>query len=232
MLTGADSFLEDGFMAKIKTPKPENMAELMQQIGDVPLERIRTNPPPGTATEKDVLAAEALPRKRLCELVDGVLIEKAMAAKESLLAGLVIQFLGTHVTGNNLGAVLGADGMLRILPGMVRIPDISFISWDRVPGGVFPNDPIANLIPELAVEVISPSNTKGEMARKLKDYFIAGVQLVWLIYPKTETAEVYTAPDVKTKIGKNGSLDGGAVLPGFSLSLKSLFENLGRRHAV
>ncbi len=220
-------------MAKKKPPPPpDNLAEVLQQIGDVPLERIRMNPPLGTATEKDVIAAELLPRKRLCELVDGVLIEKVMAAQESLLALEIGRHLGNFVTGNELGVVLGADGMLRVLPGIVRIPDICFIAWDRIPGGVFPNDPIAELVPNLAIEVMSPSNTRSEMARKLKDYFLSGVDLVWLIFPKTQSAEVYTAPDEKTKIARNGSLDGGDVLPGFTLSLKELFSVIHRRKAV
>jgi Uma2 family endonuclease len=219
-------------MARIKSPMHENLAELMHLIGDVPLKRVRTNPPPGTATEKDVLAAEALPRKCLCELVDGVLIEKVMAASESLLAGKIIQELRNFAENKDLGVVLGEGGMLRIIPHMVRIPDACFISWEQIPGGIFPKDPIAKLVPELAAEVISPGNTKGEMARKLRDYFFSGVRLVWLIYPKTQTAEVYTDPESKMKVGKNGNLDGGNVLPGFALSLKDLFGSLSRRKAV
>ena len=219
-------------MARKKPPLPDNLAELMHQIGDVPLERIRMYPPPGTATERDVIAAELLPRKRLCELVDGVLIEKPMSTKESILALRIGRHLDVHVSANDLGVVGGADGMLRVLPGIVRLPDVWFISWDRVPGGIIPDEPVAELIPDLAIEVISPSNTKGEMARKLKDYFVSGVRLVWLIYPKKETAEAYTDPDTKTIIGKNGSLDGSDVLPGFALSLKDLFSVLRRRKAV
>ena len=63
----------------------DNLAELMERLGHVPLDRIRMRPPPGTATEKDVLAAEREPRKRLCELIDGVLVEKAVGVQESLL---------------------------------------------------------------------------------------------------------------------------------------------------
>jgi len=219
-------------MAKTKTPRFENVAEILEQIGDVPLERIRMNPTPGLATEKDVIAAEALPRKRLCELVDGVLIEKVMSTKESRLAVKVAHLLENFVEEKDLGAIFGADGILRVMPGIVRMPDVCFISWDHIPGGVIPDDPIADLVPDLAIEVMSPSNTKGEMDRKLRDYFISGVQLVWLIYPKKQTAEVYTAPDAFTKTAKNGTLDGGAVLPGFHLSLRDVFSSLSRRKAV
>ena len=119
--------------------------------------------------------------------------------------------------------------MLRILPNQVRIPDVSFISWDRLPEGKLPPEPIARLAPDLAVEVLSPSNTKGEMDRKLKDYFAAGVRLAWLIDPPSQTAEVYTSPTEVRHVGKNQALDGGDVLPGFRLPLKQLFARAERR---
>lgn len=211
-----------------KQPKFDNLAELMEQLGGVPLERIRMRPPPGTATEKDVLAAEREPRKRLCELVDGVLVEKAMGVRESLLAAEIIQLLGPFVRENALGIVLGADGMIRTFPDQVRIPDVSFISWERYPGGEVPDEGISSFVPNLAVEVLSPGNTKAEIDRKLRDYFLAGVELAWVIDPKTQTAKSYTTPEDVQRIGKTGSLDGGSVLPGFRLSLKQLLASLRR----
>jgi Uma2 family endonuclease len=207
----------------------ETLAELLEQIGDVPLNRIRLHPPPGTATEEDVLKELEAPRKRLCELVDGVLVEKAMGAIESLLGSEIARQLGNFVDERDLGAVLGADGTLRVLPKMVRMPDVSYISWDRVPGGEFPPEPIPDLVPNLAVEVFSAGNTRKEMQRKLKDYFLAGVELVWIVYPKTQTAEAYTSPTTRKRIGKTGTIDGGSVLPGFSLSVPALFERVHRR---
>lgn len=201
----------------------ESVADLVDHLGNVPLNRIRLKPPPGLATEKDVLAAENEPRKALCELIDGILVDKVMGAAESLLGVTFIRLLDQFVVENDLGAVLGPDGMLRLAPGRVRIPDVSFISWDRMPGGEFPKKAIPSLAPDLAVEILSPSNTKKEMELKLQDYFQAGTRLVWLIQPKTQTAEVYTAPEEMYPVGKNQSLDGGDVLPGFKLALKELF---------
>jgi Uma2 family endonuclease len=203
--------------------QPENLAELLERLGDVPLARIRTQPPPGTATEKDVLAARDALDKRLCELVDGVLVEKTVGAEESVFAMAIGQLLLNFVRSRNLGVVLGPDGMLRILPKQVRIPDVCFISWDRLPGRKFPKKPIPHLAPNLAVEVLSASNTKKEMERKLRDFFAAGVELVWLVQPKTQTAEAYTSPVEKRHIGKEESLDGGTVVPGFSLPLEEIF---------
>ncbi len=215
-------------MATTTTPTAETLAELLERLGNVPPDRIRTRPAPGTATEQDVIDALEADRKRLCELVDGVLVEKAMGTKESLVAVVIAHRLWSFLEQHDLGLVIGADGPLRLLPGLVRFPDVSFISWGRLPEGL-PDEAIAGVVPDLAVEVLSSSNTKGEIQRKLRDYFLSGVQLVWILNPKTETAEVYTRPDRKRRVGKTGSLDGGDVVPGFLLPLQELFARANRR---
>jgi Uma2 family endonuclease len=209
--------------------KLETFADLLHQIGDVPLDRIRLRPAPGLATEKDVVAAREGPERRLCELVDGVLVEKAMSTRESLLAVLLAHLLWDFLEEEDLGLVLGADGALRLRLGLVRIPDVSFIPWSRLPGGELPDDPIAGVVPTLAVEVLSENNTKAEMDRKLREYFAAGVRLVWFIEPDTQTATVYSSPTKARRIEKDGSLEGGKVLPGFTLVLKDLFARARRR---
>ncbi len=125
----------------------DTLAELIEQLGGIPLHRIRRKPPPGTATEKDVLAALKGPHKRLCELVDGVLVEKAMGSRESLLGGVIVRLVGNFVAAEDLGAVLPADGMLRLMPGLVRIPDVSFIAWDNIPGRRFSKAPLPPTFP-------------------------------------------------------------------------------------
>lgn len=180
------------------------------------------------AEEEDVLRIESQ-ESRLCELVDGVLIEKDMASYESYVAMVLGHLLMSFLDEHDLGIVLGADGMLRLAPGLVRIPDVSFIAWDQLPGRIFPEEPIARLYPDLAVEVISAGNTAGEMRRKLRDYFTAGTRLVWLITPKTRTAEIYTSPRQRKKLTEADSLEGGTVLPGFTLPLGSLFARAAKR---
>jgi Uma2 family endonuclease len=207
----------------------ETMADLVARLGGVPLDRLRIPPAPGMATEKDLIAALEGPQKRICELVDGVLVEKPMGTKEALLGGVIAHRLWDHVEPQDLGVIIPADGPLRPWLGLVRIPDVSFVSWDRIPRGEFPDDPIAGIIPNLAVEVLSKGNTPREMQRKLQEYFAAGVQLVWLIDPRTQTAESYVSPTKKRKTTRNQALDGGAVLPGFTLALKDLFAILRRR---
>jgi Uma2 family endonuclease len=209
-------------------PAEWSLADLQEHLGGIPAERIRLFPPPGYAIEEDVLQA-AQREGRLCELEDGVLVEKPMGWYESLLAGLIIGELNEFLRRHNLGKALGADGTVRILPGIVKIPDVSFISWKRWPRQRLPRRPIPALIPDLVIEVLSETNTRREMEDKLRRYFEAGVQLVWFVDPATHAADAYTSPADVTHIEPSGELDGGEVLPGFRLSLPSLFELADRQ---
>jgi len=182
-------------------------------------------PPPGTATEEDLIVAS----RPVVELVDGVLVEKAVGTREALLAGEVLRLVGNFVAEQDRGVVLPPDGMLRLEPGVVRIPDVSFIPWDRIPGGRMPDEPIASLVPDLAVEVLSEGNTRKEIDRKLREYFFAGARLAWVIDPRKQTARIYTSPTEYRHVGKGGNLEGGAVLPGFRLHLPDLFARLEQR---
>jgi len=203
----------------------ETLADLLQRLGNIPLERVRMHPPPGRATVRDVIEIERK-ENRLCELVDGVLVEKTVGYQESFLAVFLSRVLGNHVEPRDLGLVAGADGMMSLARGLVRIPDVSFVSWDRLPGRHFPKAPVPKLAPDLAVEVLSPSNTAEEMARKLREYFAAGVRLVWFVDPRTRTVTVYTGPDQSKVLSEAETLNGEPVLPGFALSLKDLFAKL------
>src|SRR4029453_147368 len=118
------------------------LADLLERFGPIPAARIRYDPPPGTATEQDVLALEAR-ENRLFELVDGVLVEKPMGFYASFLAIRLAQLLLAFVEQHALGIVAGADGMLRLAPGLVRIPRVSFVSWDRLPPRRGPRQPIS-----------------------------------------------------------------------------------------
>ncbi len=206
-------------------PRVESLADFLEQLGNVPLERIRVRAPLGAATEQDILDIYER-EKRLYELVDGILVEKAMGFRESVLAMALIAFLRGFVRPRNLGLVAGEGGMMRLAPGLVRIPDVSFISWDHIPGRRMPAEPIPDLYPDLAVEVLSTSNTTAEMLRKCREYFAAGARLVWLIDPVARTVTVYTAPERWTVLDESQTLDGGDVLPGFILPLRDLFAEL------
>jgi Uma2 family endonuclease len=203
--------------AKNGRPDPTwTVARLSKYFGVAP-ERLILHPRPGMATEDDLLYVNE--RDRLCELVDGVLVEKAMAVRESLLAVILVHLFESYLKQHNLGFVLGPDGGLRLLSGLIRAPDVSFISWKRLPDGKVPEEPVPSLAPDLAVEIISKGNTRKEMDRKVKEYFAGGVKLVWLMHPKKRTVEVYTSVRDHHTVREPESLDGGDLLPGFSIDL-------------
>jgi Uma2 family endonuclease len=201
-------------------------AELHARLGGVPLTRIRTQPPPGTATEDDLLR----PHGPTCELIDGVLVEKAMGARESVLGMYIGRLLGEHVEAEDLGLVLGEAGFLRLTGGQIRAPDVTFVPWSEFPGGEAPEDEAFwSVAPVLAVEVLSPTNTRAEIDRKLSELFAAGCKLAWVIDPATKTAKVYTSAKKFKEFDATGTLEGGKVLPGFKLSLADLFAATKRK---
>ncbi|HBE69610.1 MAG TPA: Uma2 family endonuclease [Planctomycetaceae bacterium] len=202
------------------------LAELVEHLGNVDLQRIRVEPAPGLARPRDVQRIRER-EKRLFELVDGVLVEKVMGFRESLVALAIARLIGAFVSRLNLGVVAGADGMMRLLDDTVRIPDVAFIAWAKLPGGKVPDHAVPNVCPSLAVEVLSAGNTVTEMRRKRAEYFEAGVEIVWEIdiedryltaYTQSEEPDRYEAHDVVTC----------SVLPGFVLPLEEVFEELDR----
>lgn len=207
----------------------ESMADVLARLGDIPLERLRVPPAPGLATESDLLAALEAPRKRICELIDGTLVEKALGFRESLLTGRFFVMLDQFVAPRNLGLLTVPDGMLRLFVGRVRAPDIAFIPWDALPDRRVPDEPIPAVAPDLAVEILSESNTPGEMRLKREDYFRAGTRLVWEVEPRRRTLTTYTRVDpADAVLTVTDTVRGDPVLAGFSLPLTDLFLALDR----
>jgi Uma2 family endonuclease len=208
--------------------KYATMADVYARIGDVPPERILAFPVPGTATEQDLLDSTIV-GDRGHELVDGILVEKAMGARSDYLATWISYLLLSFLEDHNVGAVFGAQTGIRFKIGLVRMPDVSFIRWDSVddpdeieePDGAFIEYP-----PDLAVAVLSPGNTPKEMAIKLDEYAKVGVKLVWYVDPERKEVDVYPKGKAKAKktVGTDGTLDGGDVLPGFTLPVAKIFE--------
>jgi Uma2 family endonuclease len=205
------------------------VAELLERLGNIPPDRVLLQPALGTATEQDVLRL-AEHEDRLCELVDGVLVEKPMGTPEAVVAMAVSRALDVFVDDADLGIVLPPDGMLRLSPGLVRIPDVSFISRARLAGRRIADHRLLPLAPNLAIEVLSHSNTDAEMRRKIGEYFGYGAELVWLIDPARgrRTVAVYTSPDDVNMLGEEDHVDGGRVLPGFTMSVRMMFAKLDR----
>ncbi len=154
----------------------ENAADWLRALGDVPLERIVFDPWPGTATEEDLLLFVERD-KRLCELIDGTLVKKTMGYWEAMITIALAARLSIYVNEHDLGAVSGVDSTMRMSSsGRVRLPDIAFVSKERLPKT---RTPIPTLAPDLAVEVLSEGNTPDEITQKPREYFESGTRLAW-----------------------------------------------------
>ena len=208
-------------------PAPTSFATLADVIaaaGGVPPEWIIYHPVPGTATEADVVALDGA--DFTCELVNGILIREPMGNKDDRIAFNFGTYINIFVLKHNLGVMGGAQALLRLRPGLVRLPDVCFTPWDTIADededGAFQDAP-----PALVVEVLSPSNTAKAMARKLEDYAAAGVKLAWYVDPRRREVDIYVAARLKSKktLTVADTLSGGKVLPGFTLPVKTIFED-------
>lgn len=195
--------------------------DLGTHLGDIPLSRVRFDPLPGTATVED--AVRISETDTLCELIDGTLVEKAMGYWESNIGVELAALLRNFVREHRSGLIFGSDGMIQVRPGQVRMPDVAFYSWGRLPKDRRSACPAVS--PDLAVEVISRGNTRREMARKRDEYFAAGTRLVWIVDPAARSVEVWSAatPAQAVTLGETDRLTGGDVLPGFEVALAELF---------
>lgn len=204
--------------------KPRTVAELLARLA-APPERVLLEPRPGTATEEDLLD-----QPRLCELIDGVLVEKTMGFFESRWAVTLNFYMELYLDENPIGFTLNGSGMCRVNPEQVRLPDASFFSWDHFPGKSLPTDEaILDRSPDLAVEILSRGNTKAEMERKRHEYFAAGTKIYWEVDPRKRIAKVYTSVNRHKVVDEEGTLSGGVVLPGFSLAMRTWWEKAEKR---
>lgn len=156
------------------------------------------------------------------ELVQGELITMAPAgARHGKIGMRIALHLGNHVVARNLGATYTSDTgfVLSHDPDSVRMPDASFVRRERdVPvEEFFPGHP------DLAVEVISPSDRYTEVDAKVREYLSAGAQMVIVVNPRNQTAAVHT-PAGSKHLSIDDTLDGGDVVPGWRLPLSEIFE--------
>jgi len=202
-----------------------NGDEFLHSLGEVSMSRVIWTPWPGTATEEDLLLLVERD-KRLCELIDGTLVEKPMGSYESFLAGWLITYLNIFLEANPIGVVTGEAGLMRMKSERVRIPDVGFISFARLNGVDFSAERISSIAPDLAVEVFSEGNTAAEMQQKKLEYFASGTRLFWIIYPKARTVHIFEQPtDEPIQIlSEHDTIEGWTVVPGFKLELSKLFN--------
>lgn len=204
------------------------LAELADRLGGIAVERIVLDPAPGTATEGDCLRL-GKSRGAILELVDGVLVEKAMGFWEARLGSLLAARLVQYCEEHDIGIVLADGGYTRMNKGNVRVPDAAVYPWASFPDSTAPDEKVSSTCPMLVVEVLSRDNTRAEIAMKLKEFFASGTVLAWVIDPAKRTAKVHTSPTKFTTLDDTGTLDGADVVPGFRCTLADLFAAGERR---
>ncbi len=154
------------------------------------------------------------------ELIAGEIVEKMVSnPRSSSIGALFAGFLAVYVRQHDLGRVTGADGGY-VIGKEQYIPDAAFISRVRQP--VQPSDAYNPLAPDLAVEVLSPTNDDNQMRIKIANYLAAGT-VVWLADPDKQRVEVYRSGQAPQVLGIDNELDGGDVLPGFRLPVRDIF---------
>jgi Uma2 family endonuclease len=171
--------------------------------------------------------APAVESDGLYEVVDGQVVEKMMGAYESQMARLIVAQLLGFLQQNPVGTV-EFETLFLIDParGLKRRPDVVFISGERWPlGRRAPKRDAWDLVPDLMIEIVSPNNSAAEVVEKVEDYFRAGARLVWVVYPIQGVVHVFETPRTAHVLRRDDVLDGGDVLPGFTLPLATLFED-------
>jgi Uma2 family endonuclease len=176
--------------------------------------------------EQNQITTSAAEDERLYEVVDGERRElEPMGAFETALASALAYYLGPFALQHKLGLVVTETlFVLDAHRNLKRRPDVAFVSYPRWPDDQVPRAEAWDVVPDLAVEVISPTNLAEEIDDKLTDYFAAGVRLVWVLFPVSGRLYVYQSPERVTGLDRSDELNGGDVLPGFRLPVAALFE--------
>ena len=162
----------------------------------------------------------------LYEVIDGRVVEKPMGVYEVWLAGEVYDLVNRHVKDNSLGRVVQEMIFdLRPTVDRERRPDVAYISFERwARNRRVPQTRSWAVVPDLAIEIVSPTNTAYEVADKLEEYFRVGVRSVWVVYPPQSKVYAYTSPTEVRVLTVGDELDGGDVLPAFGIPVQKIFE--------
>jgi Uma2 family endonuclease len=181
----------------------------------------------------DEFLALSLPDGK-AELVRGELRMNPPPGAPHGVAGVnLVLALGLYVRERGLGRVFGDNFGYELvqLPHTVRVPDASFVRADRLPPeGVGPG--VLKLAPDLAIEVLSPSETASQLEEKLDDYAFAGTPLMWVVDPDRRTVLVIATDTPVRWLREGVVLDGASVIPGFEIPVSAIFEGIARAARV
>lgn len=170
------------------------------------------------------LMANPVPNK-CTELVAGhLLVREPPGYQHGDVAARLLVAIGSHVYAHKLGRVLAAETGFTLFrnPDTVRAPDVAFIRTERVPAEPLTTYP--EFAPDLAVEVLSPSDRAGRVLSKVGDWLDAGTRLVWVVDPVRRAARVYRVNGTDAAVAADGALDGEDVVPGLSIALADMLD--------
>ncbi len=162
------------------------------------------------------------------EYVHGEWVEKGMSTGAAVVSGNVIAAIHAHVRRLSLGRVMSDDAAYHLLPDQPRHhrkPDVSFLAAGRLPDDKLPGGGL-RIPPDLAVEVVSPTDEAEKLEEKLDEYLRAGVRLVWAVYIPTRNVWAYRPDGTARLYRADADLPGDDVLPGFAVRVAELFEGV------
>ncbi len=154
------------------------------------------------------------------EYIRGEIVPVVSNSKSSKIGLLIGSYITVHVESHDSGHTTGADGGYQV-QGERYIPDVGFVSKKRMP--VLEDASYISIAPDLAVEVVSPTDSQRLLTVKIGNYLAAGTT-VWLVYPDENAIDIYAPEQAVRRLEIDDALDGGEILPEFSLSLKKIFK--------
>jgi Uma2 family endonuclease len=157
---------------------------------------------------------------RKYELVDGEAKEVPAGYEHDIIAATIIALLRPYAKGR--GYIASSQAGFRMASNNIRSPDVSFMRKSRLPDGK-PSQGFEEGAPDLCIEIISPSEDRADMGRKVREYFATGAQQVWHLFPETSSVCVFTSPTASTIYSADDELDGGDLLPGLHCRVSELF---------
>ncbi len=200
------------------------LAQHLERLGNVPPDRIWFTPAVGTATVADWERSIAAGHRP--ELIFGTLVEKTMGWRQGLFAAVLIELFAPAIEKGRLGVLVGDQSFIRMPDDHRRSPDVAYYSRSRLPGGKPPRENVPAVYPDIAIEVLSDSNTAGEMKLKRREFFGAGTIWFWMIEPQLRRVDVYDSVDTFRSYRDGDHLTAPGLLPALSVSVTELFDRL------
>lgn len=169
---------------------------------------------------------EALPKDGYkYELLDGTLIMSPAHASHGIICTRISALVLSYVERQKLGEVFDSSTGFKLAPDLLLSPDVAFVSKSRLKKIMGSPDKFLSGAPDLAIEVLSPSDRMTQINRKMDHYFEHGTKVIWLVNWQKEQVHIYTPDTIEALTGPNDTLTGGVALPGFKCKLLKIFRS-------